>query len=253
MLHARSEYAKVVRVVTFSKRGYVMNALVLEQAKTELQRQLEADIEGFELDIDQAEVSVGEEWFRIATNLKGIKERYVKAKKRKVKLWGCKNFEEYCKSPRSRCGKAYAYRMLAALEIRRRIPSPTGDGIGWSEWSIRPLTELLTNQSQIAAARTAIANAAKHGTPLGTACREAVDKAKDTGAYKKAKAKQEEEKAAKRSPAANLKTLLSYTRKHYDLLSEQDESFWTAAEKEEPGIVALVAEALEQLAAYLRA
>ena len=219
-----------------------------------VQSTLEKEIEAFEFDIDQAIIEAGEEWMRIARDLYEIRERFRKAKKEKAFLFGCKNWEEYCDSERSRYAKTHANRMIANRETRLQFPTPTGSGIVWTERAVRQLSEakLPSEQLQKSTAKRALMIAEKEGIPLTTAVRKACEIVKETKAYQRQQEAKEADERESIKPASNLKTLLAYTRKHMEALQAWPAAYWTAAEEEEPGITATVADALEQLAEFLR-
>jgi hypothetical protein len=224
-----------------------------------MRAKLEREVEELEEDIDDAEISVSEEWVRVAQDIAEIKKRFVTAKAKKESLFGCKSFDAYCKTDRSRFGKSYSNELIAALEVRKLLPEPTGRPVGltWSAQTIRPLTKLKSDQAKRAAGKNALAlieKASNAGEKLSLtkAAEQAAEAAKNTVAEMRAQEKAAEEKLASTRPVANLKRLIEYAHKHLAALEMWPDDYWTDAEEEEPGIATRVAEALEQLASFLR-
>lgn len=80
-----------------------------------------------------------------------------KAKSKKEELFGCKSFDAYCKSDRSRFNKAHANQLLRCAAVRVLLPKPDDLSSGWNSTALIPMTKLKTDQAKRAAGKTALA------------------------------------------------------------------------------------------------
>jgi len=210
---------------------------------------IEADILDAEQSIDRAMTTEGETWVEYALQLERIKKDFERAKTNQMKPFGLNSFKAYCKSDRSRFHFDFCSKLVLALpDYRLAKSSTTVDGINWSERALREVRKLKTTVAKKSALKTAAADHADNGTPLGTAVKRAVAKKKTLRAeIDKLKSFNKET-----DPATNLKALIRYTEKHLDALETQPRAFWKAAEESSPGIAASAAKVVGKLAALLR-
>ena len=210
---------------------------------------IEADILDAEQAIDRAMITEGETWVEYALQLERIKKDFERAKTKTEKPFGLNSFNAYINSDRSRFQKSQCSDYVLALpDYRLAKSSAIAEEINWTEGALREVRKLKTTVAKKSALKTAAADHADNGTPLGTAVKNAVAKKKTLRAeIDKLKSFNKET-----DPAANLKALIRFTEKHLDALVAQPRAFWKAAEESSPGIAATAATVVGKLAALLR-
>jgi len=197
--------------------------------------------------VHEAEQEFTETFYHIGKALEPIREK---------ELWrqaDFKNWGAYCKAGRIDYTQQHANALIKAATIRHLLPELPQAEDQSSTWGIAAVEQLcrLPLDTDIKRASKKIATRVKRGDRLSRAlAKEIVDA--EMGVESKQRKAKARQLAASDTPADTLNKTIEWAELLFSSMKELEETFWTDAEEDSPGIVKRLTRALSALVSLVR-
>jgi hypothetical protein len=165
---------------------------------------------------------------------------------------GFSSFNEYTRSKRCPCDRSRCFQLINAASLRIKMGRSTNVD-QWTEGTIRPYTRIQPQSQGVRLAKKAATRAAKEtedGKVTPKITREVIQA--HTGKMPKAKRKRAKALVLANTPGEVIAIAEDQIRDMTEAFEAFIESHWEDADAERPGSVKRLAQALSDLASYLR-